>query len=585
MLQGIIPYDMIPSGFVPRAIIYVAPVFRHTHFDGRQIVVHNRRAGLHELFSYNLYPGPSAKKGIYGMLLGLGEREGWVTNHCSTVQVITPYDNVVTIMHEGASGGGKSEMLEQAHREPDGRLLLGENLVTGERRYLEIPRSCALHAVTDDMALCHPSLQEGQGKLTLTDAENAWFVRVNHIEHYGTDVYLERLTAEPPVPLLFLSVDAVPGSRALIWEHIEDAPGKRCPNPRVIIPRNVFPNVVEGAVTVDIRSFGVRTPPCTKEKPTYGILGLFHILPPALAWLWRLISPRGHANPSIVDTEGMTSEGVGSYWPFATGRRVDQANLLLRQFTENTRMRHILCPNQHIGAWRVGFMPQWIAREYLARRGAATFRPEQLRPRLNFPPRYRRTRGPGVISLIGVDYLRLKTGDGGDLYLTRFGMPFREQLAPENWYAPDWFAVRRARLPGTSAIYKVPTRPVRGVSLNLVARFSRVGQEIPLDTLTLDENIHAEFNSPFEEFALVMELRAAGLGASRARILTKRPLAIYMPPEQLQHWQTGRLESKMAAKRARHPEAELDLLRQYILLYGWIDGLNAVQAIQALAVP
>ena len=380
MLQGIIPGDMIPSGFVPRAIIYVAPVFRHTHFDGKQVVVHNRRDGLHELFSYNLYPGPSAKKGIYGVLLGLGEREGWVTNHCSTLQVVTPYDNVVTIMHEGASGGGKSEMLEQAHREPDGRLLLGENLVTGERRYLEIPRTCALHAVTDDMALCHPSLQEGQGKLTLTDAENAWFVRVNHIEHYGTDVYLERLTAEPPVPLLFLSVDAVPGSRALIWEHIEDAPGKRCPNPRVIIPRNVFPNVVEGAVTVDIRSFGVRTPPCTKEKPTYGILGLFHILPPALAWLWRLVSPRGHANPSIVDTEGMTSEGVGSYWPFATGRRVDQANLLLRQFTENTRMRHILCPNQHIGAWRVGFMPQWIAREYLARRGAAKFRPEQLRP-------------------------------------------------------------------------------------------------------------------------------------------------------------------------------------------------------------
>ncbi len=207
-----------------------------------------------------------------------------------------------------------------------------------------------------------------------------------------------------------------------------------------------------------------------------------------------------------------------------------------------------------------------------------------LSPRLNFPPRYRRMRGPGVISLIGVDYLRLKTGDGGDLYLTRFGLPFREQLAPENWYAPDWFAVRRTRLPGTSAIYKVPTRPVRGVSLNLVARFSRVGQEIPLDTLTLNENIHAEFNSPFEEFALVMELRAAGLGASRARILTKRPLAIYMPPEQLRHWQTGRLESKMAAKRARHPEAELDLLRQYILLYGWIEGLNAVQAIQALGV-
>ncbi len=380
MLQGILPEHALPSSFLPRAIIYVAPPFRHTHFGGKQAVVHNRRDGLHELFSYNLYPGPSAKKGIYGVLLGLGEREGWVTAHCSTVQVITPYDNVATIMHEGASGGGKSEMLEQAHREPDGRLLLGENLVTGEKRYLEIPRTCELHAVTDDMALCHPSLQEGEGKLTLMDAENAWFVRVNHIERYGTDVHLEGLTAEPPVPLLYLNIDAVPNSRALIWEHTEDAPGKPCPNPRVIIPRKVFPGVVEGAVTVDIRSFGVRTPPCTKDHPTYGILGVFHILPPALAWLWRLVSPRGHANPSIVDTEGMTSEGVGSYWPFATGRRVDHANLLLRQFAENTRMRHILCPNQHIGAWRVGFMPQWIAREYLARRGVARFRPDQLRP-------------------------------------------------------------------------------------------------------------------------------------------------------------------------------------------------------------
>ena len=189
-----------------------------------------------------------------------------------------------------------------------------------------------------------------------------------------------------------------------------------------------------------------------------------------------------------------------------------------------------------------------------------------------------------VISLIGVDYLRLKTRDGGDFYLTRFGMPFRDHLAPENWYAPDWFNERRVRLAGTSAIYKVPTRPVRGISLDLVVRFSRVGQEIPLDPLTLSENIQAEFNSPFEEIALVMELRAANIGAFRPRIFTKKPLAIYMPPEKLQDWQTGRLESKMAAKLARHPEAELDMFRQYLLLYGWIEGLNAVQAVQALGI-
>ena len=302
MLQGIIPLDRVREDFQARAIVYVAPPFRHTHFDGKQVVVHNRRDELHELFSYNLYPGPSAKKGIYGMLLNLGEEEGWVTAHCSTVQVVTPYDNVCTIMHEGASGGGKSEMLEHIQREADGRLRMGTNVVTGESRHLVLPRGCELHPVTDDMALCHPSLQHnGAAKLSLTDAENAWFIRVNHIDHYGTDPHLERLAVEPPGPLLFLNIDAVPDSRALIWEHIEDEPGVPCPNPRVVVPREMVPHIVREPVTVDVRSFGVRTPPCTKENPTYGIIGLFHILPPALAWLWRLVAPRGHGNPSIVD--------------------------------------------------------------------------------------------------------------------------------------------------------------------------------------------------------------------------------------------------------------------------------------------
>ncbi len=380
LLQGIIHEKDLSPDFNPQSIIYVAPVFRHTHFHGKQVVVHNRLDHLHEMFAYNLYPGPSAKKGVYGMLLTQGEREGWVTTHCSAVRVVTPYDNVTTIMHEAASGGGKSEMLEHAHREDDGTLLLGENLITGERRYLEIPRSCQLQPVADDMALCHPSLQNDTGKLVITDAEDAWFLRVNHINHYGTDVHLERLTAEPPVPLLFLNIYAVPGSRALIWEHIEDEPGRPCPNPRVVIPRRIFPDIVHEPVEVDIRSFGVRTPPCTEEHPTYGIMGLFHILPPALAWLWRLAAPRGYANPSIIDSRGMSSEGVGSYWPFATGRRVDQANLLLAQFREHLNTRYVLCPNQYVGAWRVGFMGEWIMREYLARRGTARFKPGQIRP-------------------------------------------------------------------------------------------------------------------------------------------------------------------------------------------------------------
>ncbi|NBC11010.1 MAG: DUF4914 family protein [Planctomycetes bacterium] len=380
MLQGVIPAEQIDEDFQPEAFIFVAPPFRHTHFDGHQVVVHNRHEPAHELFSYNLYPGPSAKKGVYGMLINLGEEEGWITAHCSTVEVVTPYDNHVVMMHEGASGGGKSEMLEHIHREPDGRLLLGENTQNAEKRHITLARACKLHPVTDDMALCLGYYSGRQRKLRLRDAEDAWFVRVNHIEHYGTDPHLEAVTVHPDAPLLFLNIDAVPRSTALIWEHVQDAPGEPCPNPRVILPREQVPGTVDDEVVVDIRSFGIRTPPCTAEHPTYGIVGLFHLLPPALAWLWRLTAPRGHGNPSIV-TEGakMTSEGVGSYWPFALGRRVDQANLIYDQIMRTTDTLFVLCPNQHIGAWKVGFMPQWLTREYLARRGHGRFRPDQLR--------------------------------------------------------------------------------------------------------------------------------------------------------------------------------------------------------------
>ena len=90
----------------------MTPSFRHTAFDGAQVVIHNRLDEYQEIFATNLYPGPSAKKGIYSCLLHQGEKEGWVTNHCSAVLVETPYDNIVTFMHEGASGGGKSEMIE-----------------------------------------------------------------------------------------------------------------------------------------------------------------------------------------------------------------------------------------------------------------------------------------------------------------------------------------------------------------------------------------------------------------------------------------------------------------------------------------
>jgi hypothetical protein len=159
-----------------------------------------------------------------------------------------------------------------------------------------------------------------------------------------------------------------------------DTPEKPCPNPRVIMPRDYVQDTVQEPVEIDVRSFGVRTPPCTRENPNYGIIGMLHILPPALAWLWRLVAPRGHSNPSIVTAEGLSSEGVGSYWPFATGKMVRQANLLLELLRKTPDTRYVLIPNQNIGAYKVGFKPEWLAREYIARRGSVKFREGLLKP-------------------------------------------------------------------------------------------------------------------------------------------------------------------------------------------------------------
>jgi hypothetical protein len=387
-LQGWTTFEEIGE-FTPRAILYVAPPFRHTHFSGRQVVVHNRSETLHEVFAYNLYPGPSAKKGVFSVLLDIGEQEGWLTAHASSVRVTTPYENELVVMHEGASGGGKSEMCQEIRRREDGRILLGTNVVTEEPYVITLSETSRLEPVTDDMTSCHRSLQNGGGKLVITDAEDGWFVRVDNLTSYGDDVHLERVFIHPDEPLVFFNLDGVPDATCLPWEHTLDSTGEPCPNPRVVVPRRLISGVVNEPEEVDVRTFGVRMPACTRTRPSYGIMGMMHIVPPALAWLWRLVAPRGDKNPSIGESAadqgtlahgGLVSEGVGSFWPFSTGTMVGGANLLLRQIVENPRTRYVLTPNQHVGAYRVGFAAQWLTREYLARRGAGRIRPEHLVP-------------------------------------------------------------------------------------------------------------------------------------------------------------------------------------------------------------
>lgn len=377
-LQGFVSAEET-EGYAPRAIVYVAPPFRHTHFNGKQVVVHNRLDNCHEVFSYNLYPGPSAKKGVYSVLLDIGEQEGWVTAHASCAKMTTQYDNDLVIMHEGASGGGKSEMLQDIVRREDGRVLLSVNTVTGEETVLHVDRTAQISPVCDDMATCYPALQTGSGKLALADGEDGWFLRMDGVTHYGCDPVYERICTEPSEPLCFFNIQGMVGATSLIWEHTLDSNGKPCPNPRAIVPRAMVPHIVTEPVEVDIRSFGTRMPPSTRDNPNYGIMGMLHFIPPALAWMWRLVAPRGFKNPSIVGGGELKSEGVGSYWPFATGLRVKQANLLLKQIIDNPNTRYVLIPNQHIGVYRVGFAAEWLSREWLCRH-TGHVKPEKVTP-------------------------------------------------------------------------------------------------------------------------------------------------------------------------------------------------------------
>lgn len=182
-----------------------------------------------------------------------------------------------------------------------------------------------------------------------------------------------------------------------------------------------------------------------------------------------------------------------------------------------------------------------------------------------------------LVNVLGVVYAHIKTDDGGDLYLTRFAERYQEHFEIENWYEQSWFNKHKIRLIGTSSVYRVPTKEVGGKSLDLVVKNCRVGEDVPIETHTLQEFCDAEFNSPWEEFSLVMELWDNHYRPKEKKVYTQRPMAIYVPPEKMQPWQSGRSRSKINRIRAKHPGIDIDILKQYKLIYEWIRGFNLIE--------
>jgi len=189
-----------------------------------------------------------------------------------------------------------------------------------------------------------------------------------------------------------------------------------------------------------------------------------------------------------------------------------------------------------------------------------------------------------IINLLGVVYVHAKMGDEGDLYLTEYGLQHPDLLDIDNWYERQWFESHRCRLTGTSSVFRVLTKEVNGRAMQLVVKNNRMGEDVPLNTHTLIEFINAEFNSPWEEFALTMELRENKYGPKDLTVQTQQPLAIYVPSEELQLWQTGRSREKINKITRKHPSVNLDILKQYKMVYKWIEGLNVVEILKEIGI-
>jgi len=132
-----------------------------------------------------------------------------------------------------------------------------------------------------------------------------------------------------------------------------------------------------------------------------------------------------------------------------------------------------------------------------------------------------------IAKILDVEYAHVKLKDKSDLYFTRNGLPFMEFLKPENfWTDKKWLDKNSKRLAGSSSVHKVQTKQVQGKHKDIVVKWNRMGQDIP-GAEHHTELLNAEFNSPFEEISLVMELKNAMINSLPETIIHK-PLAIYV---------------------------------------------------------
>ena len=199
--------------------------------------------------------------------------------------------------------------------------------------------------------------------------------------------------------------------------------------------------------------------------------------------------------------------------------------------------------------------------------------------------------------VFGVDYAVCPQPDGGGLYISRPAWHWSAYLQPDRWWNRQDLSVRGERLGGsTGTVYRARSAPDRLPPRDLVVKFSRLAQDVPLfipdeflDSLPDGAVADARFLSPFAEFGLLHQLRHNILNHGTHRLRTKLPLAIYSPPEKYPLWHTGRHldvfrthQEAMAEDQFENGlvQVTLDPERDYIEIFAWIDGIDAEEASQ-----
>jgi len=194
------------------------------------------------------------------------------------------------------------------------------------------------------------------------------------------------------------------------------------------------------------------------------------------------------------------------------------------------------------------------------------------------------------VKVYGVRYVYLMDPVGNEFYITRLGWGLLEHLRPGNWYTDHRYSKEGERLfEGSGHVYRMPTYDTLGRRQDLVVKFSRFAEAVPLhiaqtfpDKMPQDVG-EAEFNDPFQEFGVLMDLRKGRYGPKNLRIKTKHPVAIFSPATKLAPWKLGREKSRFDRYRygiaknldPKYSSIDLEIDRQYLYLFAWVKGRNA----------